>query len=324
MRASSLWGLWSTEATLVVDSDAERLPRGIRDVDDLRDAAVEIADRELALVDAAVNRFRGDSEINRIASDLPRGVSISALLTEYVGAALDAARLTEGAVDPTLGRHLSALGYDRDIALVLDDDDRPVRAVATDVAGWQRVELRGRRLRVPADRTLDLGATAKALAADRVAATIAARLDCSVLLSLGGDVSTAGPEPRDGWHVRVQDLPDEPATTVRVAAGHAVATSSTLRRRWRRGGETMHHILDPRTGLPADPVWRTVTVAASRCVLANAYATAAIVRGASALEWLADRAPARLVDQQCRVHTVGGWPAEPVPAHATGEAMIRG
>lgn len=323
MRASSSWSLWSTDAVLVVDGDTERLPRGIRDIDELRDAAREIADRELALVDAALNRFRGDSELNRIAADLPTGAPISALLTEYVGAALDAARLTEGAVDPTLGRHLSALGYDRDIELVLDDD-RPVRAIATDVAGWQRVELRGRRLRVPADRTLDLGATAKALAADRVAATIAARLDCSVLLSLGGDVSTAGPEPRDGWHVRVQDLPDEPATTVRVTAGHAVATSSTLRRRWLRGGETMHHIVDPRTGLPADPVWRTVTVAASRCVLANAYATAAIVRGASAREWLADRAPARLVDHEGRVHTVGGWPAEDAPAHAAREAMSRG
>lgn len=314
MRAAHTWSLWSTTAVLVVDVPSASVARGDLDPAVILDDALVIADRELAAIDETVSRFRGDSELNRLHRSLPDGVEVSPLLAAFVSAGIEAARLTDGAVDLTLGRRLAHLGYDRDIELVLDDD-RPIRAIATDVSGWERVQLRGRRLRVPADRTIDLGATAKALAADRVAESIAVQLGCSVLLSLGGDISTAGGEPEGGWSVLVEDLPGEPHTTVRVTAGHAVATSSILRRRWRRGEETFHHILDPRTGLPADPVWRSATVAAETCVRANTYATAAIVLGAAAPAWLAGRAAARLVDAEGRVLTIGGWPEE----HTTAE-----
>jgi thiamine biosynthesis lipoprotein len=93
-----------------------------------------------------------------------------------------------------------------------------------------------------------------------------------------------------------------------MPAGAAVATSSTIARTWRLDGQTLHHIIDPHTGWPAAPVWRTVSVGAWRCLDANTYATAAIVRGWSALKWL--RLPARLVDAHRQVHTVGRWPAE--------------
>lgn len=309
MRASHTWNLWSTTAVLAIDVPRDGGDAGTRDPSGVLADALAIADRELAQIEAAVSRFRGDSEVDRIHPLLPAGVDVSPLLASFVAAGIDAARQTDGAVDLTLGRHLAALGYDRDIALVLDDD-RPVRAIATDVSGWQRVSLRGTRLRVPADRTIDLGATAKALAADRVAASIAAQLGCPVLLSLGGDISTAGGEPEGGWTVLVEDLPGEPRTLVGVTAGHGLATSSTLRRRWRRGEQTMHHIVDPRTGLPAAPVWRTVTVAAETCLRANTLATAAVVFGSAAPAWLATRAAARLVDAEGRVVTVGGWPDE--------------
>jgi thiamine biosynthesis lipoprotein len=95
---------------------------------------------------------------------------------------------------------------------------------------------------------------------------------------------------------------------ISVPAGAAVATSSTIARTWTADERALHHIIDPRTGWPAPPVWRTVSVGAWRCVEANTFATAAIVRGRSALNWL--RCPARLVDANKRVHTVGGWPVE--------------
>ncbi len=77
----------------------------------------------------------------------------------------------------------------------------------------------------------------------------------------------------------------------------------------------LHHILDPRTGLPAEPVWRTVSVAAGTCADANAASTAAVIRGRRALGWLAQLGlPARLVDATGVVFTVAGWPAEPNPA----------
>jgi thiamine biosynthesis lipoprotein len=95
-------------------------------------------------------------------------------------------------------------------------------------------------------------------------------------------------------------------------ASGGLATSSTTARRWRRGGDVLHHILDPRTGLPPAPVWRTVSVTAATCADANAASTAAIIRGDQAPGWLASLGlPARLVDVDGRVQTVAGWPAEP-------------
>jgi thiamine biosynthesis lipoprotein len=90
-----------------------------------------------------------------------------------------------------------------------------------------------------------------------------------------------------------------------------MATSSTQKRRWHTEGRPMHHILDPRSGLPAPPVWRTATTVAPTCLDANTFSTAAIVRGRAALGWLAKQGvPARLVDDSLRILTTAGWPAD--------------
>ena len=74
----------------------------------------------------------------------------------------------------------------------------------------------------------------------------------------------------------------------------------------------MHHILDPATGEPVHPVWRTASVAASSCVDANIASTAALVQGHSALAWLsATKLPSRLVDVAGEVYSLGGWPEDP-------------
>ena len=97
---------------------------------------------------------------------------------------------------------------------------------------------------------------------------------------------------------------------VRLAAG-ALATSSIMCRQWRRGGRTLHHIVDPRTGLPAAGPWRTVSVAAANCAEANAASTAAIVAGDQAPAWLAGQGlPARLVARDGSVRFVAGWPED--------------
>jgi thiamine biosynthesis lipoprotein len=131
-----------------------------------------------------------------------------------------------------------------------------------------------------------------------------------VLVSIGGDIATAGAEPADGWEVLVQDTEADPRQQVSLAAGAAMATSSTQKRRWMSGGYLRHHILDPQSGLPAAPTWRSVTVAASTCLQANAMTTASIVRGFRAVQWLEDNnIGARFVDLQGRVVTTGQWPA---------------
>ena len=135
-------------------------------------------------------------------------------------------------------------------------------------AGWQPVQLdRARRTaRVPAGVLLDLGATAKAFAADRAADRIAAASGCGVLVNLGGDIRVAGPPPDGGWCVGIADdlgpgdRPEgtEPAQTVLITGG-GLATSSTRVRSWRQGRATVHHIVVPATGLPAQGRWRTAT-----------------------------------------------------------------
>ncbi len=145
----------------------------------------------------------------------------------------------------------------------------------------------------------------------------AGRLGCGVLVSLGGDIAVAGAAPPGGWRIRVQDVtgrpedpPSGPAAVVSIRAG-GLATSSTAARRWRRGGDVIHHILDPRTGLPAVPVWRTVSVAAASCAAANTASTAAIIKGRSAVDWLAGhQLPSRLVTSDSVIVTVAGWPPD--------------
>jgi thiamine biosynthesis lipoprotein len=278
-----------------------------------------VVEAELAAIDAAASRFRPDSELTAVNRAAGRSVAVGPLLAEAIGVALWTAAATGGAVDPTVGRALVLAGYDRDFA-ALRPSGRPLRAVA--VTGWRSVALdqAGGTVRVPPGVALDLGASAKALAADRAARAVAARTGAAALVSLGGDIAVAGPAPSGGWAVHVcedhRSSADAPGQTV-VIHGGGLATSSTTTRRWRRGGEEAHHIIDPAAGLPARPVWRTATVAAASCVHANAASTASIVLGADAVAWLTDAGlPARLVGVDGRVQTVGAWPA-------TAEAAAR-
>ncbi|MCL2793834.1 MAG: FAD:protein FMN transferase [Microbacteriaceae bacterium] len=313
------WQVWNLEARLVV-TDAARL-----------DEAARIAREVLAEVDAACSRFRADSELTARSAEFAVGAPASPMLTRLVRAALDAAEWTHGDVDPSLGDQLGALGYDRDIAEVRARSEHladriSIAPLAPRRSTWRDIRLDGDRLTVPEGVLIDLGATAKAVAADRVAERVQAELDTGVLVGLGGDLATAGPRD-EAWQVVVQDRAGEPGQQISLEPGWAVATSSTLHRRWRAGGKWMHHVLDPRSGLPAPETWRTVTVAAPSCLRANALSTAAIVRGHAATRMLADAGvAARLVDARFGIHRVGGWPeadAERTLDHAKEPAHAR-
>jgi FAD:protein FMN transferase len=293
------WALWSTTVRLAV-ANPHHLP-----------AARRLVDRELAAVEQASSRFRADSELRRLAHRGGRPTRVSALFLELLDAALAAARLTGGAVDPTLGEALAALGYDRDFPDVVRRTDG-IRVVRRPAPGWQRIDVdpEQRVVTVPADITLDLGATAKAWAADRCARVVSGELGIGVLVSLGGDIATAGPGPVGGWRVLVRDQPDDPAAVVSLPPGAALATSSTRSRQWRREGRELHHILDPATCLPVEPVWASVTVAAGTCVEANTWSTAAVVQGSGAPALLTRQGlAARLVGVDGTPTHLGAWPA---------------
>jgi FAD:protein FMN transferase len=290
----------------VTVADAKALP-----------TAVATARDELRLIDETCSRFRDDSELTRLNRSAGTAFPSSPLLLQALAVALDAAARTDGDVDPTVGRSMGALGWDSDFAVVVARRGAAPRMRVVPAAGWRRVRLDRARgtARIPAGVEIDLGATAKALAADRCARRVHAATGTSVLVNLGGDIALAGPAPAGGgWPIRVTDDHRGDASadgqTIALAAG-GLATSSTTVRRWRVGGVELHHIVDPRSGVPADEVWRTVSVVARTCVEANTASTAAIVRGASASAWL-ERAglPARLVRRDGTTAYTCGWPAE--------------
>ena len=290
-------------------------------------AAVE---RELDAIDRACSRFRRDSELSRLNARAGRSTEVSPLLVDALELALRAAELTGGDVDPTLGRALELAGYDRDWRLLeqATDAPAPLNKLAQPVAGrvstltvaarvragWQTIALdrTNRRVRVPAGVKLDLGATAKAWAADRAAAAASSVSGCGALVSIGGDIATCGTAPDDGWKIYVTDDHrsdcSAPGQTITIDSG-GLATSSTTVRRWLKDAHTMHHIIDPSTATSVRSSWRTVSVAAASCADANIAATAALVRGHSAVRWLAEVGlPARLVDLDGHVTTVAAWP----------------
>jgi FAD:protein FMN transferase len=280
---------------------------------------------ELDAIDCACSRFRADSELSRVnALAGGRAMRVAPLLVEALEVALRAAELTDGAVDPTVGAALVLAGYDRDWRLLepvaaeaaVIPAPRPAPRIRAEVrSGWRTIELDAVRstVRVPRGIALDLGASAKAWAADRAARAAHEACGCGVLVGIGGDVATAGTAPACGWRIHVTDDhragPEAPGQTISIATG-GLATSSTATRRWRRGAATMHHIIDPATGAPAIGVWRTVSVAAADCTDANIASTAALVLGdESAVAWLTERClPACLVDRRGVVRRVGDWP----------------
>lgn len=300
--ATSEWQRWSMTMHIVV-TDPECLVAARREVD-----------AELDAIEAAASRFRPDSEINALAMAAGQPTEVSPVLADLLDAALTAARLTDGDVDPTVGAALVALGYDCDYAG--HRASIPLAGSMTIPATWSMVTLRDRTATVPPGVLLDLGAIAKAVAADRCAGRVQFATGSGVLINLGGDIATAGTAPAGGWQVLVRDHDADPACSVGLPGGAALATSSTVRRRWRHHGELVHHILNPRTGRSADPVWRTASVAAQTCFAANTVSTAAIVRGRRALEWIAALGmSARLVDSNMGVHTVGSWPPAELANH---------
>jgi thiamine biosynthesis lipoprotein len=264
-------------------------------------------ERIIERVDRIASRFRGDSALSVANANAGRPVPIPRDLVLLVAAALEAAERTGGAVDPTVGQSVIRAGYDRDIAEV-PADGAALELLPTG-ATWRDVLLDRQLgvLTVPVGVALDLGATAKSFTADLIARTVLRRFSTPVLVELGGDVAVAGTRP-GGWPIMVAEREGGPGQLVTVRSG-GVATSTTTIRRWKRGGRTMHHLIDPRTGRPTDGPWRTVSVAADSALAANTASTCAIVLGARAESVLTGQGlAARLVGSDGRIVTTPGWP----------------
>jgi thiamine biosynthesis lipoprotein len=270
--------------------------------------ALNVVHELVERVDQACSSFRADSELAALNRSAGREVRVGPLLLEYLAAGIRAAEATDGDVDLTVGEVLVALGF--------TEDARPQRFELLKVPGYRAIALdpAAATVRLARGVRVDLGATAKALAADQSAAAAHRATGAGVLVSLGGDLSTAGEVPDGGWRIRVTD---DHRSSVDAAgqwislSGGGLASSSTTVRNHRHGDEIVHHVIDPATARPVRAQFRTVSVAAASCLDANIASTAAIVRGERAPEWLEElRLPSRIVDLDGRVRHLAGWPRD--------------
>lgn len=258
--------------------------------------------------ESALSRFRPDSELSRV--NAAGGGVAGPLLAEAVGTALLAAHATGGVFDPGLAEQLSQAGYDRPFAEMDPSSPLPVTAAARPGGDWRRVLLTDRGLlRLPPGMRLDLGGIAKGMAVDAAVAMMRRLEVPGGVVSAGGDLHVWGLPPGGrSWSIDI----DAPVPTPRVPLRRgALATSSTLRRRWETTDGPAHHTIDPRTGRPAATDLVSVSVVAARCREAEVAATAALVLGAEdgAAFLVARRMPGLLVRRDGPPMTVGSWPA---------------
>jgi thiamine biosynthesis lipoprotein len=247
--------------------------------------------------DQTFSRFRGDSELNFVNRQAGRPTTVSTLFAEVLGVAVAAAVETGGLIDPTIGRALTTLGYDRDFDLLDEDDDDMValaRARGAHTGRYRdiRFDPVARIVWLPGDVRLDLNGVAKALAIDQALSLIG-----QGFVSIGGDI--AANEPVD------VALPVSGA--VRLQQG-ALATSSPLRRRWRRGDAEHHHLIDPRTGRSSASPWNYVSVCGAHALAADIAAKAAYLLGDDGPAWLEARGlPGRFVARDGHVSHTSRW-----------------
>ena len=259
------------------------------DVEVSPDAGAEHVRQLFEARDRRFSRFQPDSELSHL-NRAPAGASlVSEEFSRMLGHALGAARSTGGLVTPTVGAAVTAAGYDSDFD-ELPEDGPSVSAVR--VPPTAALSHRGRLLVRSEPIHLDLNCVVKGATVDDALALLGGGY-----VSAGGDVATSAP--------LVVGLPGGDAVTLRRGG---LATSSVARRRWRRGGEVQHHLIDPSTGRPAVVPWRDVTVAAGTCLAADVAAKAALLLGAAGPSWLDRRGLAgRFVDEQGGIHLNETW-----------------
>lgn len=265
--------------------------------------------RELDRLENLWSRFLPSSELSRLNEASGHPVEVDPATVGLIRAMQAGFVETAGAFDPTLLPSLVDVGY----ASSIDHPDR-VTALPAEVASGGdpgRIEIEGCRVRLPAGMTLDSGGIGKGYAADLLGARALDAGASGALIEIGGDLVAVGTGPADGaWTVGVEH-PDDPMThleIIRIASG-AVATSSTRRRRWSVDGETRHHLLDPRTLLPAITGLATATVVAGTGARAEALTKAAFVPPPEGfLNWLPTRnAAGLLVTTEGEIRTTDNW-----------------
>ncbi len=236
-------------------------------------------------------RFTETSELSCLNRAAGAWFQASPELFEVVRLACDLAAETEGLFDPTMLAALEAAGYDKSM-----DEIRaygvsaPTRSLSSTRSAFRAIQLDEptQSIHLPFNTRIDLGGIAKGWIAERAARLLSEDAEaCAV--SAGGDIFMVGlPADETDWAIGLEDprYPDRDLTTLHVGPG-AVATSSIAKRRWQQGRRQQHHIIDPRTGMPSDTDWLSVSVIAPQATLAEVYAKVLLIGGSREAEGIA-------------------------------------
>jgi len=254
------------------------------------DAHVIVVGGEPALINGAVkrisdleerwSRFLENSEISELNRKAGTFVPVSSETVTLIQRAMEAWRLSGGAFDPTLLGAVLRAGYARPFDKLVEGPPRRNELGSLLGAGSADISIRENSVRLPARTGFDPGGIGKGLAADVVCAELVAAGADGACVNLGGDVRVTGTGPDGGgWTIAV----DHPWSPLPIAvlglSGGAVATSTTLRRRWELNGEPRHHVIDPQTGLPSDTDLTLATVVTGDAWVAEVLAKAVLLAG---------------------------------------------
>jgi thiamine biosynthesis lipoprotein len=243
-------------------------------------AAFPAVERTFHRAEAVLSRFCRQSELSRLNAGAGRPFQASSLLYGAVAQAIAAAQMTGGLFDPTILPDLEAAGYDRSFELLGDGASAGTGRRGI-VCGWQAVQLcpDTRTILLPAGAALDLGGIGKGWTVDRAVRRLSAF--AGYALDAGGDIRVGGRQA-DGspWTIGIEDprAPERDISVIELSDG-AVATSTVARRRWLQDGRVRHHLIDPRTGRPADTGVLSASVVSGSVAKSETLAKAALLLG---------------------------------------------
>jgi thiamine biosynthesis lipoprotein len=237
-----------------------RAEREFQDSDAVIGAALEV----FHTVEKACTRFDPTSPLMQANASPARWHRVPDVLYKALMEASSAHQRTAGRFDPRILGDLIALGYDRTLAFATSDivtPERPVRQSGAQPRGPWRPRFRGGSLEVLLGEAVDLGGIGKGLAV-RWSSRELASYTANYMVEAGGDCYCAGvASDGDGWRVGIEDPSDGDQPLAVLSLSDRAATTSSVRlRRWRAGHETVHHLIDPRTGRPGGKDLVAVTV----------------------------------------------------------------
>lgn len=259
-----------------------------------------------------LSRFLPESELSQLNEHAGIPTAVSDLLYTVLATALTAAQATQGVYDPALLDQLIQVGYDRtfdDLPTAQAPDFDPI--IPGEPGGrWRGIKVDPiyRRVTLPAGIKLDFGGIAKGMAVDAALEQLRQNGISPALVNAGGDLAVLGlPPAAEQWPIAVPG--QKQMWTIPLLSG-AVATSGIARRHWWQGNRLRHHLIDPRTGLPAESDLWSVSVVADRCEQAEVAAKVAFILGSrQGTEFLRNHhIPGILVHEDGTWQTVEPWP----------------